>query len=71
MSKLLPQTIFALAMLALGLTALIFTDRIAARVLKKDAGKRERFNTIWSIRSGGICGLLMGLFILWFTLRSL
>ena len=76
MLKLLPQVIFAVAMLTLGITAVFFTDEIRSWVLKVIGEKRGLFNfinstqTTWSMRFGGAIAILIGLFVLWVSWRN-
>ena len=72
MVRLLPQIIFGVAMLALGIVALLFPEGIQSAMLKM-IGEKRGFNppthVISSIRFGGIVGILIGLFVLWMSWR--
>lgn len=76
MIKLFPQIIFAVAMLAIGIAALFFTEEIRSWVIKMSGEKRGVFNligstqTTWSMRFGGFIAILIGLFILWMSWRN-
>jgi hypothetical protein len=76
MIKLLPEILFAIAMFALGITAVFFTDEIRSWGLKSIGDKRYLIDlighkqTTWSIRFGGVMAILIGLFIVWTILRN-
>jgi len=76
MIKLLPQIIFGVSMLALGIMAVFFTTKIYSWMSKGD-GESSGFSnlisytqTIWSIRFGGTMAILIGLFMLWMSWRN-
>lgn len=76
MIKFFPQIIFAVAMVAIGIAALLFTDEIRSWVIRVIGERRGVFNlinstqTIWSMRFGGVIAISIGLFILWMSWRS-
>jgi hypothetical protein len=76
MIKFWPQIAFGIAMLALGAVALTFPHAIigfAERVLQSKAPFAkwiEPSHVVLSIRSGGVIGILMGLFVLWATWKQ-
>ena len=76
MSKILPEIIFGILMLTLGVMALFFPDRIHSTVNriigeKKAGSAHPNKDMIWSARGAGIIGIFMGLIALWFSLKSL
>ncbi len=75
MNKLLPQIIFGFAMVALGIMVLFFEKGICSVALRLIGQKKGLFSTMgsaqitWSIRSGGIIAILIGVFVLWMSWR--
>jgi hypothetical protein len=73
MAKLWPQILFGLVMLAIGSAALLFPNELrtlAERILGAKAPLVKWVNpshVVPSIRTGGILGILIGLFVLWAT----
>ena len=76
MTELLPEIIFGILMLTLGIIALFFPDRIhstVSRIIgeKKAKSAHSDKDMIWSARGAGVVGIFMGLIALWFSLKSL
>ena len=72
MIQLFPQIIFGVAMLALGIVVVFFTGEISAWVAKVTIQRSDIYSaqTIWSMRVGGAIAILIGLFVLWVSLRN-
>lgn len=76
MTKLLPQMIFAIILLVLGIAALLFPYEIRSWVLKAIGERKESLNlinsaqAIWSIRFAGVGGILIGAFVLFISWRN-
>ena len=76
MTKLLPQMIFAILMIALGIAALFLTNEICSKALRVIGERKVFFNMVnfaeikWSIRFGGAIAILIGVFVLWMSWRN-
>lgn len=76
MTKLLPQMIFAILMLALGIAALFLANEISSKGLRVIGERKVFFNMVnfvqikWSIRFGGAIAILIGVFVLWMSWRN-
>ena len=76
MGRLLSQIIFGTVMLILGIFLLLYESEIRAAVAKAIGESRggldfvDSGKVIWSIRSGGIGAIILGLFVLWMSWRG-
>jgi uncharacterized membrane protein HdeD (DUF308 family) len=74
--KLLPQVSFAIVMLVVGVATLLFPHESTSWMLrvigekKAASGLINSRQAIWSIRCAGAGAILMGVFVLWASLRS-
>ena len=76
MPKSLFEILFALAMLAIGVIALFFTNQICSVATKISESRKGLFDfigseyTSLSIRFGGVIAVFLGLFVLWMCWRN-
>ena len=73
MIRVLPQVVFAVVMILMGIVAVLFPSEIRAAVLRvvgESRGIPPLSQAIWSIRFSGVVATLIGAFVLWMSWRN-